>query len=324
MKMCQTGTKTWCIRITLLMLLIIFFYCFSYYLQRKTGSIKPPPPSRPMCDKWRMQNRWESLKFNITRKRKLFFGMEDFFWRQHNSAFGLPYGIKGMEPLLLKILAGTNSFKMPESIENLECRTCVVIGNGFGIRNHSLGAIIDEHHVIIRLNDAPVRGYEQDVGSKTTMRLFYPESAFYNPNLHNDPDTLQVLVPFKQQDLRWLKEILYNEKRMRKGFWKPPPQIWTATSSQIRVLDPYFLQHTASKLLKIQLTSRGKQKPIHPTTGILAVFMALNYCDEVHVAGFGYPGDQNVKQPIHYYGSTTMKSMKVLILQHENYGFTFI
>lgn len=66
-----------------------------------------------------------------------------------------------------------------------------------------------------RLNDAPVRGYEEDVGNKTTMRFFYPESASYNPTLHNDPDTLMVLVPFKQQDLRWLKEIIYNEKRVR-------------------------------------------------------------------------------------------------------------
>lgn len=66
----------------------------------------------------------------------------------------------------------------------------------------------------VRLNDAPVRGYEGDVGNKTTLRLFYPESAFYNPGVHNDPDTLQVLVPFKQEDLRWLKEILYDEKRV--------------------------------------------------------------------------------------------------------------
>lgn len=64
------------------------------------------------------------------------------------------------------------------------------------------------------MNDAPVRGYEEDVGNKTTMRFFYPESAFYNPGLDNEPDTLMVLVPFKQQDLRWLKEILYNEKRV--------------------------------------------------------------------------------------------------------------
>lgn len=67
----------------------------------------------------------------------------------------------------------------------------------------------------LRLNNAPVRGYEEDVGNKTTMRFFYPESASYNPGLNNEPGTLMVLVPFKPQDLRWLKEILYNEKRVQ-------------------------------------------------------------------------------------------------------------
>lgn len=52
-------------------------------------------------------------------------------------------------------------------------------------------------------------------------------------------------------------------------------------------------------------------KPVHPTTGILAVFVALNYCDVVHVAGFGYPSSKHQNRPIHYYGYDTVKSMKV-------------
>lgn len=53
------------------------------------------------------------------------------------------------------------------------------------------------------------------------------------------------------------------------------------------------------------------QIPVHPTTGILAIFVALNYCDVVHVAGFGYPRSKSLHQPIHYYGYATMRSMKV-------------
>lgn len=65
---------------------------------------------------------------------------------------------------------------------------------------------------VYRINNGPVRGFEKDVGSKTTMRFFYPESAFSDPNVHNEPDTLMVLVPFKLLDLIWLKNILYNKK----------------------------------------------------------------------------------------------------------------
>lgn len=53
------------------------------------------------------------------------------------------------------------------------------------------------------------------------------------------------------------------------------------------------------------------QNPVHPTTGILAVFVALNYCDVVHIAGFGYPNSKRERQLIHYFGRDTMKSMKV-------------
>lgn len=311
--MFQTTTKTWCLRLLPVFLLFISvfvtYYCSYSALWSYGGPSKPPNSSKSLCEAWLTQKKWESLKFNISRKTQLFLKLEDFFWREHRSTLSLPYGIKGSELLLLKVLAVTSNYNMPAHIENLECRTCAVIGNGFVIKNSSLGSLINTYDVVIRLNDAPVRGYEDDVGNKTTMRFFYPESASYNPALQNEPDTLMVLVPFKQQDLRWLKEIIYNEKRVRKGFWKPPPQIWLGDASTIRVLDPHFLHKTADKLLKIP-PQKGKQIPVHPTTGILAVFVALNYCDVVHIAGFGYPNSRNQRQPIHYYGYDTMKSMK--------------
>lgn len=305
--------KTWCLRLLPVLLFFISFlsyYCSYVFVQSSGGTSKSVITNKSLCGGWIMEKKWESLNFNISRQTQLFLKMEDFFWREHLSNLALPYGIKGSELLLLKDLAVIANYKMPANIENLPCRTCVVIGNGFAIKNSSLGGAINKYDVVIRLNDAPVRGYEDDVGNKTTMRLFYPESASYNPAMHNDPSTLMVLVPFKQQDLRWLKEILYNEKRVRKGFWKPPPQIWMGKPKMIRVLDPYFLYHTASNLLRIPLRPNDKQKQVHPTTGILAVFMALNYCDVVHVAGFGYPKSKNQKHPIHYYGYDTMKSMK--------------
>lgn len=65
-----------------------------------------------------------------------------------------------------------------------------------------------------RLNNAPVAGYEDDVGSKTTMRLFYPESAHFNPKQENNPDTLLVLVAFKAMDFHWIETILSDKKRV--------------------------------------------------------------------------------------------------------------
>lgn len=60
---------------------------------------------------------------------------------------------------------------------------------------------------IHRMNNGPVLGHEEDVGRRTTFRLFYPESVFSDPT-HNDPNTTAVLIVFKPQDLRWLLEIM--------------------------------------------------------------------------------------------------------------------
>lgn len=57
-------------------------------------------------------------------------------------------------------------------------------------------------------------GYEHDVGSKTTMRLFYPESAHFNPKVEDNPDTLLVMVAFKAMDFHWIESILSDKKRV--------------------------------------------------------------------------------------------------------------
>lgn len=61
------------------------------------------------------------------------------------------------------------------------------------------------------MNNGPVLGHEEEVGKRTTFRLFYPESVFSDPS-HYDPNTTAVLVVFKPQDLRWLMEILIGKK----------------------------------------------------------------------------------------------------------------
>ncbi|XP_026879489.2 CMP-N-acetylneuraminate-beta-galactosamide-alpha-2,3-sialyltransferase 4 isoform X2 [Electrophorus electricus] len=315
--------SAWCIRLVPVMLFFICYYFSKFYLQNfiscRLHCSKTPSFTKYQCNKIIAQKKWESLNLNINRNARLFLKLKDFFWKKHLSLLPLPYGLKGSESVLLKILANYRvaNYSMPTSIESLDCRTCVVIGNGFALKNSSLGTAINRHDIVIRMNDAPVRGYEQDVGNKTTMRLFYPESASFNPDLQNDPDTLQVLVPFKQLDLDWLRQILFNEKRMTTGFWKPPPQVWLGRISQLRILHPCFLHLTASKLLQIPLEPKNQQNPVHPSTGILAIFLALNYCDVVSVAGFGYPASQNQKHLIHYYGNQAMKSMSIKDSHHD-------
>nr|KAF6404194.1 ST3 beta-galactoside alpha-2,3-sialyltransferase 4 [Molossus molossus] len=227
------------------------------------------------CLQGEAERKVSKLFGNYSRDQPIFLQLKDYFWVKAPSAYELPYGTKGSEDLLLRVLAIT-SYSIPESIQ--------------------------------RLNNAPVAGYEGDVGSKTTMRLFYPESAHFNPKVENNPDTLLVLVAFKAMDFHWIETILSDKKRVRKGFWKQPPLIWDVNPKQIRILNPFFMEIAADKLLSLPMQQPRKMKQ-KPTTGLVAITLALHLCDVVHIAGFGYPDAHNRKQTIHYYEQITLKSM---------------
>ena len=49
-------------------------------------------------------------------------------------------------------------------------RTCALVSSSSAMAKSGLGREIDQHDVVMRINNAPVRGFEDDVGSKTTLR----------------------------------------------------------------------------------------------------------------------------------------------------------
>lgn len=73
-----------------------------------------------------------------------------------------------------------------------------------------------------RLNSAPVKGFEKDVGSKTTLRITYPEGAMQRPEQY-ERDSLFVLAGFKWQDFKWLKYIVYKERVVSSLCTRPVP-----------------------------------------------------------------------------------------------------
>uniref|UniRef100_A0A4W2BN28 CMP-N-acetylneuraminate-beta-galactosamide-alpha-2,3-sialyltransferase 4 n=1 Tax=Bos indicus x Bos taurus TaxID=30522 RepID=A0A4W2BN28_BOBOX len=304
----------------LLAMLALFLAVMVWYsISREDRYIElfyfPVPGKKEPCLQGEAEKMVSKLFGNYSREQPFFLQLKDYFWVKTPSLYELPYGTKGSEDLLLRVLAIT-SYSIPESIQSLKCRRCVVVGNGHRLRNSSLGEAINKYDVVIRLNSAPVAGYEQDVGSKTTMRLFYPESAHFNPKVEDNPDTLLVLVAFKAMDFHWIESILSDKKRVRKGFWKQPPLIWDVNPKQIRILNPFYMEIAADKLLSLPIHQPHKIKQ-KPTTGLLAITLALHLCDLVHIAGFGYPDAHQKKQSIHYYEYITLKSMMIRRLEHR-------
>ncbi|XP_021094454.1 type 2 lactosamine alpha-2,3-sialyltransferase isoform X4 [Heterocephalus glaber] len=187
------------------------------------------------------------------------------------------------------------------------CKKCVVVGNGGVLKNKTLGEKIDSYDIIIRMNNGPVLGHEEEVGRRTTFRLFYPESVFSDPN-HNDPNTTAILTVFKPLDLKWLVELLTRGKINTNGFWKKPALNLIYKPHQIRILDPFIIKTAAYDLLHFPKVFPKNQKPKHPTTGIIAITLAFHICHEVHLAGFKY-NFSDLKSPLHYYGNSTMSLM---------------
>ncbi|XP_078088164.1 type 2 lactosamine alpha-2,3-sialyltransferase-like isoform X2 [Mustelus asterias] len=223
----------------------------------------------------------------------------------------LPFGMLSAERYFQAALSTLTSCDLPEKLKNISCVNCIVVGNGAVLRNKTLGKKIDSYDVVIRLNSGPVIGYEDDVGNKTTFRVSYPESVFSNLSQY-DPDTTLVFVPFKAIDLRWLKEVLLKQKVSMRGFWKKPPVQLIYKNSQIRILKPSIVQKAAFDLLKLPTFVTWPKPPQYPTTGIIAVAMALSVCDKVHIAGFKYDV-YNPNGTLHYYGSDTMSAMKKML-----------
>ncbi|XP_066547748.1 ST3 beta-galactoside alpha-2,3-sialyltransferase 3a isoform X3 [Amia ocellicauda] len=235
-----------------------------------------------------------------------------------------PFGFKTQEKIISDILSLTKNYGLGPELDSMNCKRCIIVGNGGILANKSLGSRIDEYDVVVRLNEAPVTGYVKDVGSKTTIRITYPEGAIQKPERY-EKDSLFVFSAFKPLDFKWLRQMVHKEKllgiedfslslsfpwqRGTEGFWKSVAQHVPKEPSEMRILNPYFIQEAAFQFIGLPLNNGLMGKGNIPTLGTVAITMALHNCDEVAVAGFGY--DMNAPHaPLHYYETVKMSAIK--------------
>ncbi|XP_042362499.1 CMP-N-acetylneuraminate-beta-galactosamide-alpha-2,3-sialyltransferase 1-like [Plectropomus leopardus] len=159
---------------------------------------------------------------------------------------------------------------VPDVVEHSpdHCTTCAVVGNSGNLNGSRYGPLIDFHDMVIRMNRGRTKGYEADVGSKTTHHVMYPNSATTLDNT-----THLVFFPFKISHLLWLfnkfdpgENRSVNSKRI-------------ANKDLVMILNPAFIKY-------VHTTWLGKNGA-YPSTGFLTVALSLQICDEVSVFGFG-------------------------------------
>ena len=224
------------------------------------------------------------------------------------SEYVLPFGMRNQFEIVDGILTATENYALGGQETN---RSCIVVGNGGILSNKSLGQDIDTYDVVVRLNRAPVKGYEKDVGTKTTMRILYPESCPEKTEELED-QSLFVLSAFKHADLEWFRDVVLG---------RPVAQHIERKPAYMRILNPHFIRELSFQLIGFPYNAGlplwDRKTGNIPTTGAIAITMALHGCDRVAVAGFGY----NLTDPdatLHYYDNLPMSEVTI----HGNHNIT--
>ena len=131
-------------------------------------------------------------------------------------------------------------------------KTCAVVSSGAALKGKGYGKTIDEHEVIVRLNNAPTIGYEHDVGSFTTLRL---TNTQYEGVREYEDETVLTKWNGNPMDL------------MRLG------------TKKTYAMNPAFRQWAQ------QLDDTLNNHIV--TSGLLMLFLMLQKCERVSAIGFG-------------------------------------
>ncbi|KAM6316024.1 LOW QUALITY PROTEIN: type 2 lactosamine alpha-2,3-sialyltransferase-like [Podargus strigoides] len=253
----------------------------------------------------------------------------------------LPFGLQSSVLSAFTTLQLLPQQELPGSFAHLWCQRCIVVSNGYSIHGRCSGEMVSSHQVIIRLNDAPIKEHKKNVGERTRICLFFPESALSNPLENTDNDTLTVFV-LKPLDFLWLREVLLNTRNKKdlglshtgdscvgmsgkdhilcsselsSVLLSTQPEQQSTANSEVFIMALPVIGQTVTyevmyKLLQLNASSRR-----YATMGIIALNLALHLCQEVNIAGFGYPGNHDNTTPIHYYNTGGSRNKE--LLQHN-------
>ncbi|MEQ2226010.1 hypothetical protein ILYODFUR_023290, partial [Ilyodon furcidens] len=101
------------------------------------------------------------------------------------------------------------------------CVHCAVVGTAGILNGSKMGAEIDAHDYVFRMNGAVIKGYEEDVGKRTSVyvhtahsiknSLIVFEEYGYKSAPH-DEGIKYVLIPEGLRDFQWLQGLYKGEK----------------------------------------------------------------------------------------------------------------
>ncbi|XP_076007724.1 alpha-N-acetylgalactosaminide alpha-2,6-sialyltransferase 2 isoform X2 [Genypterus blacodes] len=194
-----------------------------------------------------------------------------------------------------------------------ECIRCAVVGNGGILKNSTKGREIDAHDYVFRTNGAIIKGFEQDVGSRTTHYTFstntlmnsmrgYAGLGFKGPPVSEE--TRYIFLPDHDRDYL-LMEAAATHTAVQRG---PERNIYPTSyfgkdvsAEKLKIYHPDFIRYLRNRFLRSNAMKTKYQDMYRPSTGAVMLLAALHSCDQVSAYGFMTPDYS--KYSDHYYDS---------------------
>uniref|UniRef100_A0A803KFD5 alpha-N-acetylgalactosaminide alpha-2,6-sialyltransferase n=1 Tax=Xenopus tropicalis TaxID=8364 RepID=A0A803KFD5_XENTR len=161
-----------------------------------------------------------------------------------------------------------------------QCFSCAVVGNGGILNGSGVGREIDSHAYVFRVNGAVIKGFEDDVGSRTS---FYGFTAY----------TMLASLSDTQLKKRGFSKIPKDNGWGPTGFF---PSIPAAQSVPAPDTNMCFMSH---RFAHGDILKTHRWMAYRPSTGALLLLTALHLCDKV--SAYGFMTDDFYKYSDHYY-----------------------
>ncbi|XP_055025067.2 alpha-N-acetylgalactosaminide alpha-2,6-sialyltransferase 5b [Misgurnus anguillicaudatus] len=191
-------------------------------------------------------------------------------------------------------LKGYSSF-IDQKPLRMHCKCCALVTSSGHMIGSDRGAEIDQTECVIRMNDAPTQGYQQDVGQRTSLRVVAHSSmqrVLRNPHQLFNSSLETFFFFWGPGDYMRRDGILRRMKQMI-----PKLQVYIISQLKMLQLDELFKKETGKD-------RRGSNSWL--STGWFTMAIAIEICDRINVYGMIPPEfctSSNPEPPVpyHYY-----------------------